>query len=123
MSRIMLALKAMMARYTEMPTMIFDEIDTGVSGSAADKMGSVICAMGRDMQVLAITHLPQVAAKGDAHYLVTKNEDPATGESVTGISEISGEDRLLELARMLSGSSLTEAAIRNAAALIQASQA
>ena len=123
MSRIMLALKAMMARHAEMPTMIFDEIDTGVSGSAADAMGSVICSMGSYMQVIAITHLPQVAAKGNAHYLVTKNEDPATGESVTGISEISGEDRLLELARMLSGSSLTDAAIRNAAALIQASQA
>ena len=106
-----------------MPTLIFDEIDTGISGSVAEKMGQMIAEMGERMQVFAITHLPQVAAKGDAHYLVTKNEDPATGESVTGISEISGEDRLLELARMLSGSSLTEAAIHNAAALIQASQA
>ena len=120
LSRIMLSLKAMMARYAEMPTMIFDEIDTGVSGSAADKMGSVICSMGKDMQVLAITHLPQVAAKGDSHYLVTKKENPATGESVTEISEIAGEDRLLELARMLSGSSLSEAAVRNAAELLKA---
>ena len=120
MSRIMLSLKAMMARFTEMPTMIFDEIDTGVSGSAADRMGSVICSMGRDMQVIAITHLPQVAAKGDAHYLVTRTEDPATGESVTGISLLSEEERLLEVARMLSGSSLTEAAVRNAAELLKA---
>lgn len=120
MSRLMLSLKAMMARYAEMPTMIFDEIDTGVSGSAADAMGSVICSMGRDMQVIAITHLPQVAAKGNSHYLVTRNENPATGESVTGISEIAGEDRLLELARMLSGSALSEAAVRNAAELLKA---
>ena len=76
--------------------------------------------MGRDMQVIAITHLPQVAAKGNSHYLVTRNENPATGESVTGISEIAGEDRLLELARMLSGSSLSEAAVRNAAELLKA---
>ena len=120
MSRLMLSLKAVMARYAEMPTMIFDEIDTGVSGSAADAMGSVICSMGRDMQVLAITHLPQVAAKGNAHFLVTKTEDPATGESVTGISQLSDEGRLMELARMLSGSSLTEAAVRNAAELLKA---
>ena len=120
LSRIMLSLKAMMARYAEMPTMIFDEIDTGVSGSAADKMGSVICSMGVDMQVLAITHLPQVAAKGDAHYLVTKTDDPATGESVTGISLLSEDGRILEVARMLSGSSLTEAAVKNAAELLKA---
>ena len=120
LSRIMLSLKAMMARYAEMPTMIFDEIDTGVSGSAADRMGSVICSMGADMQVIAITHLPQVAAKGNSHFLVTRDEDPATGESVTGISEIAGESRLLELARMLSGSSLTDAAVKNAAELLKA---
>ena len=120
LSRIMLSLKAMMARYAEMPTMIFDEIDTGVSGSAADKMGSVICSMGKDMQVLAITHLPQVAAKGDAHFLVTRTEDPATGESVTGISLLSDDERLLEVARMLSGSSLTGAAVQNAAELLKA---
>ncbi|MBO4263197.1 MAG: DNA repair protein RecN, partial [Bacteroidales bacterium] len=72
LSRIMLSLKEMMANYFGMPTMIFDEIDSGVSGSVADKMGRIICAMGARMQVMAITHLPQVAAKGDAHYLVRK---------------------------------------------------
>jgi DNA repair protein RecN (Recombination protein N) len=118
MSRIMLALKAMMARYTNMPTMIFDEIDTGVSGSVADKMGSVICAMGADMQVFAITHLPQVAAKGSAHYLVSKEIDPASGEAVSKIERLSDEQRVLELARMLSGSILTEEAIANAKSLL-----
>ncbi len=112
LSRIMLCLKAVMARNMAMPTMVFDEIDTGVSGSAADKMGSMICELGADMQVFAITHLPQVAAKGKAHYLVTKSDD------VTSISRLDEDGRVGELARMLSGSVITEAAIANAKALL-----
>ena len=119
MSRIMLALKAMMARYANMPTMIFDEIDTGVSGSVADKMGTVICAMGQHMQVFAITHLPQVAAKGSAHYLVSKEIDPASGAAVSKIERLSDEQRVLELARMLSGSVLTDEAVANAKSLLK----
>ena len=118
MSRIMLALKAMRARYTNMPTMIFDEIDTGVSGSVADKMGSMICEMGSYMQVFAITHLPQVAAKGSAHYLVSKDIDSSTSVAVSKIERLSDEQRVLELARMLSGSTLTDAAIANAKSLL-----
>jgi DNA repair protein RecN (Recombination protein N) len=117
MSRIMLALKEMMSRFSKMPTMIFDEIDTGVSGSVADKMGSMICDMGRNMQVFAITHLPQVAAKGSAHYLVEK-KITADGMAVTSIKRITGEDRALEVARMLSGSVLTAAALANAKSLL-----
>lgn len=117
LSRIMLSLKAMMARYTEMPTLFFDEIDSGVSGSAADRMGSLICDMGRDMQVFAITHLPQVAAKGDAHYLVSKSSGP-DGRTVSTIEPLDAEGRILELARMLSGSVVTPAAIANARALM-----
>ena len=113
----MLSLKAMMARYMEMPTLIFDEIDSGVSGSAADRMGSMICDMGRDMQVFAITHLPQVAAKGDAHYLVTKSAGPG-GRTVSSIEALDAGGRVLELARMLSGSVVTDAAIANAKALL-----
>ncbi len=112
LSRIMLSLKAMMARYTAMPTLLFDEIDTGVSGSAADKMGSMICAMGADMQVFAITHLPQVAAKGQAHYLVTKEDD------LTAIRRLSPAERVREIARLLSGSVITDAAMANARALL-----
>ena len=112
LSRIMLSLKAMMARFTAMPALIFDEIDTGVSGSAADRMGQMICRMGEDMQVFAITHLPQVAAKGNAHYLVTKEND------VTAIRSLSREERIRELARLLSGSVITDAAIANAQALL-----
>ena len=112
LSRIMLSLKAMMARFTAMPALIFDEIDTGVSGSAADRMGQMICRMGEDMQVFAITHLPQVAAKGTAHYLVTKEND------VTDIRPLSREERVRELARLLSGSVISDAAIANARALL-----
>ena len=118
MSRIMLALKAMRARYADMPTMIFDEIDTGVSGSVADKMGSMICNMGTYMQVFAITHLPQVAAKGSAHYLVSKEIDPISSRAVSKIERLSDKQRVLEVARMLSGSTLTEAAVANAESLL-----
>jgi len=112
LSRIMLSLKAMMASLTHMPTLVFDEIDTGVSGSTADKMGSLVCSMGRDMQVFAITHLPQVAAKGSAHYLVSKKDD------VTSVSKLDGEGRVMEIARMLSGSSITPEAVMNAKSLL-----
>lgn len=116
MSRIMLCLKAMMAKYTNMPSMIFDEIDTGVSGSVADKMGTMICSMGKDMQVFAITHLPQVAAKGEAHYLVTKQ---ISGEEAkTTIHKLDYPERVDELARMLSGSRISPEAIANAKALL-----
>lgn len=115
-SRIMLSLKSMMARFAGMPTMIFDEIDTGVSGSVADKMGSMICEMGRSMQVFAITHLPQVAAKGDAHYLVSKSE--VGGKTVSGLKRLEGEERVMEVARLLSGASITPEAVANARALL-----
>lgn len=112
LSRIMLSLKAIIARYRHMPTLVFDEIDTGVSGSAADKMGSLVCAMGADMQVFAITHLPQVAAKGSAHYLVSRSGD------VTSVRALDRPGRVQELARMLSGSVITPAAVANAEALL-----
>ena len=115
-SRIMLCLKAMMARYAGMPTMIFDEIDTGVSGSAAHKMGALICEMGRSMQVFAITHLPQVAAKGSAHYVVEKSEQD--GRTVSSIREVRGEDRVTEIARLLSGATITPEALANAKSLL-----
>ena len=118
MSRIMLCLKAMLAKYTNMPSMVFDEIDTGVSGSVADKMGSMICDMGKDMQVFAITHLPQVAAKGDAHYRVSKEISP-DGVQRTDIRKIDGEARVMEIAQMLSGSSITPEAIANAKSFIE----
>lgn len=116
LSRIMLSLKQMMSGFMNMPTMIFDEIDTGVSGSVADKMGSVICRMGSSMQVFAITHLPQVAAKGNAHYLVQKTGTGA--RTVSTIKKLSDDQRVLEIARMLSASDITDQAIANAKSLL-----
>ena len=112
----MLCLKSLMSKFSFMPTMIFDEIDTGVSGSVADRMGSMICSMGSDMQVLAITHLPQVAAKGDAHFLVSKSEQ--NGKTVTSIRRIEGEDRVKEIARLLSGATISAEAEANARVLL-----
>lgn len=114
LSRIMLSLKAVLAQFAQLPTLVFDEIDTGVSGSAADKMGSLVCKMGNHMQVFAITHLPQVAAKGHAHYLVSKTDD------VTSVQCLDREGRVRELARMLSGAAITPAAIANAKSLLNA---
>lgn len=115
-SRIMLSLKALMARYTGMPTMIFDEIDTGVSGSAADKMGRMICRMGENMQVLAITHLPQVAAKGTAHFVVEKSASGS--DAVSTMRRLSDAERINEIARLLSGERITEEAKANAKSLL-----
>lgn len=116
LSRIMLCIKALMAEYTGMPTMIFDEIDTGVSGSIADKMGTLIGKMGESMQIFAITHLPQIASKGKTHLLVYKEFENNIAKS--RIREITGEERVAEIARMLSGSELSQAAIANAKELL-----
>ena len=118
LSRIMLSLKAMMAGLTQMPTMIFDEIDTGVSGSVADKMGKMICELGKKMQVFAITHLPQVAAKGDVHYLVSKSMVEESGNFRSSITPLDTQGRVMELARMLSGSDITPEAVANAKTLL-----
>ena len=112
LSRIMLSIKAEMARFQHMPTLVFDEIDSGVSGGTADKMGRLVCEMGRSMQVFAITHLPQVAAKGHAHFLVSK----ASGS--TTVHQLDNEGRVQELARMLSGATITPEAVANARALL-----
>lgn len=115
-SRLMLCLKSMIAGATALPTIIFDEIDTGVSGEIADKMGEVMREFGKNMQVLAITHLPQIAAKGKAHYKVYKSDDEHT--TTTNLVRLSEEERLTEIARMLSGSTVTEAAIQNAKVML-----
>ncbi|MCQ2182342.1 MAG: DNA repair protein RecN [Bacteroidales bacterium] len=117
LSRIMLSLKAMMAKFVGMPTLVFDEIDTGVSGSVADRMGQMICRMGADMQVFSITHLPQVAAKGNAHYVVTKKIS-GSGRAVSSIRRVTGEERVNEIARLLSGTEITDAALANARVLL-----
>ncbi len=116
LSRIMLCIKRLTSEYMNMPAMIFDEIDTGVSGSVADKMGRMIVEMGRNMQVFAITHLPQVASKGSAHFLVFKQME--NGVTRSRMRPLSGEDRVAEIARMLSGASLSKEALANARVLL-----
>lgn len=116
MSRLMLCLKSMIAGATALPSIIFDEIDTGVSGEIADKMGLIMQEFGQNMQVIAITHLPQIAAKGRSHYLVYKTDDEDT--TTTHLRQLDDKERLEEIARMLSGSELTDAAIQNAKVML-----
>lgn len=116
-ARVMLSLKAMIAGAVKLPTIIFDEIDTGVSGSIAEKMALIMQDMGKqNRQVISITHLPQIAARGIAHYKVYK-EDTETGTN-SHIRLLTQEERVSEIANMLSGSTLTEAALNNARALL-----
>lgn len=119
MSRVMLALKALTSKKMHLPTIIFDEIDTGVSGKVASSMAQIMAQMsdGTGQQVLAITHLPQIAAKGDAHYCVFKQD--AGNRTLTHIKQLDQEGRITELAHMLSGNTVTEAAKENARQLLQ----
>ena len=116
-SRLMLCIKAMIAGFTALPAIIFDEVDTGVSGDIADKMGDIMQELGTKMQVFAITHLPQIAAKGKDHYFVYKEDTDE--RTVTRIRKMNKEERVKEIARMLSGASLTSASIANAKELLK----
>jgi DNA repair protein RecN (Recombination protein N) len=118
LSRVMLSLKSMMTKNRNLPTIIFDEIDSGVSGEVADKVGQILSGMGKYMQVVNITHLPQVASRGTRHYHVYKED---SGDStITRIKLLSPGERIQEVARLLSGSEVTETALRNAKELIKA---
>ena len=112
LSRVMLAIKALLAEKMELPTVIFDEIDTGVSGRIADAMGDIISSLAEVMQVIDITHLPQVAAKSGAHFVVYKSE------GLSNIRRLSKSERVDEIAKMLSGSEITEAARKQAKILL-----
>lgn len=117
LSRLMLAIKSVLADYKQLPTIIFDEIDSGVSGDIADKMGNILKNMGNHRQVISITHLPQLAAKGQHHYFVYKQiEDNNT---VSAIKKLSEAERIDHLAVMLSGSSTSQAALDNARELLK----
>lgn len=116
MSRIMLAVKSILANYSKLPTIIFDEIDTGVSGEIAQKMGDIMKVMSSKMQVFAITHLPQIAAKGNQHYKVFKSDKENT--TVSELKLLGIEERVIEIAEMLSGKDISESAITHAKALL-----
>ena len=112
LSRVMLALKALLAKRMQLPTIIFDEIDTGVSGRIADAMGEIIESLSASMQVVDITHLPQVASKGSTHFVVYKHNGR------TEIVRLSDDDRIAEIAKMLSGAQITQAAVAQARILL-----
>jgi DNA repair protein RecN (Recombination protein N) len=118
LSRVMLSLKSMLTKNKNLPAIIFDEIDAGVSGEVADKVGQILSGMGKHMQVVNITHLPQVASRGTMHFHVYKED---SGDStITRIKLLSPGERIQEVARLLSGSEVTENAVRNAKELIKA---
>jgi DNA repair protein RecN (Recombination protein N) len=112
----MLALKAILSRTKALPTIIFDEIDSGVSGATARKIADILAEMGQDMQVISISHLAQIAAKGDSHFKVWKEN--SAGKTQTHIQELDANQRLEEIARLLSGEEITEAALANAKQLM-----
>ncbi len=116
MSRIMLAVKSILSQYSKLPTIIFDEIDTGVSGEIANKMGEIMRDMSKTMQVFAITHLPQIAAKGINHYKVFKT---VLGENtVSELKLLNSDERIIEIAEMLSGKDISDSAVNHAKALL-----
>ena len=118
LSRVMLSLKSLLTKNNNLPTIIFDEIDSGVSGEVADKVGQILAGMGKYMQVINITHLPQVASRGTRHYHVYK--DDTDNSTFTRVKLLSPEERILEVARLLSGSEITETAMKNAKELLKA---
>lgn len=118
LSRLMLCLKALLAERTALPTIIFDEIDTGVSGDVADKIGNILKAMGKSMQVITITHLPQMASKGESHLFVYKSDNK--DKTVSNIKELNQDERIAEIAKMLSTGNPTETALKNAKELLNA---
>lgn len=116
LSRLMLAIKALLAKHTALPTLIFDEIDTGISGETALRVGEVIDALAQNMQILAITHLPQIASKGNSHYFVYKHEK--ADKTTTGIKKLNTEERVNAIAEMLSGKNPGASALQNAKELL-----
>jgi DNA repair protein RecN (Recombination protein N) len=116
MSRIMLAVKAILARYSKLPTLIFDEIDTGVSGEIAIRMGEIMKEMSQTMQIFAITHLPQIAAKGNAHFKVFKST--IGDDTQSELKLLNTEERVLEIAQMLSGAVVSDSALNHAKSLL-----
>ena len=117
LSRVMLALQKVLSEITSLPTILFDEIDTGVSGEVAEKIGVLLSAMGKQGQLIAITHLPQVAAKGEVHLKVEKVS--ANGRTQSGVRVLNSDERTTEIARLLSGETISEAAMENARTLMR----
>ena len=115
-SRIMLAFKSILAKYKKLPTLMFDEIDTGVSGEISNKMGDIMSDMSSQMQIFVITHLPQIASKGDSHFKVFKQENEFT--TSTNLIKLNHQDRIVEIAKMLEGDNISNSAVAHAKQLL-----
>jgi DNA repair protein RecN (Recombination protein N) len=113
----MLAIKNLLRKSRELPTIIFDEIDTGVSGEVAIKMGNILKAFSASAQIINITHLPQIAAKGDSHFVVFKYENE--GKTFTSIRKLENDERVEELAKMVSGEDITDNTLKTARELLK----
>ena len=117
LSRLMLSIKSVVSGYNYIPTLIFDEIDTGVSGEVAAKIGSIMSQMGQSLQLLSITHLPQVASKAAHHYFIFKDNDGEKTKS--NIKVLGQEERIKEIAKMLSNDKITPEAMKAAEVILQ----
>ncbi len=116
LSRIMLAIKSILANYRQLPTLMFDEIDTGVSGEISQKIGNIMKQMSRKMQIFTITHLPQIAAKGESHYKVLKTQEK--GKTITNMVKLNAQERVVEIATMLEGDKISSSAVAHAKQLL-----
>ena len=120
LSRVMLAIKSSIADHDAIPTLIFDEIDTGISGQTAGKVGEKLDLLSRSHQIICITHLPQIAAMADSHYQIKKAVEG--GSTISGIAKLTNDERVGELAKLVGGSTVSQAAIENAKELINNAQ-
>ena len=116
LSRIMLAIKAILSQYIKLPSIIFDEIDTGVSGEISNKMADIMSQMSKQMQVFSITHLPQIAAKGNTHFKVYKED--INNVTTSNLIKLDYDERVVELAQMLGGTKISDSAIAHAKQLL-----
>ena len=116
LSRLMLTIKSMIGQKNLLPTIVFDEIDNGISGEVAGRVGAILKQMGTTMQVIAITHIPQIAGKGNHHYWVYKTENDQT--TATFIKKLSDKERVVEIAKMLSNETVSDAAVKTARELL-----
>ena len=117
-SRIMLSLKTILAKNDKLPLLIFDEIDTGVSGKIAQKVGNALHGLAKFHQVIAITHLPQIASQADRHYVVEKTD--TDGRAISRIRKLENDEQVREVAKLMSGEKITEAALQSATEMIAA---
>ena len=116
LSRIMLAIKSILSKYIQLPSIMFDEIDSGISGEISNKMATIMLQMSKTLQVFTITHIPQIAAKGDSHFKVYKED--INNKTTTHLQKLNNDERIVEIAQMLGGEKMSGSAIAHAKQLL-----